>query len=383
MTAAKSLLVAPSGRIRSLLSVVLMAVMLASGLSADRIYLVSGDSIEDCTIVSETMTEVIYKNSKRKQKSVPAADVLSIEYVKVPNLVQQADTALAEDDVSLAYELYDEYLSGHLEGRPEKRQLWAPAYVANQIMTLKEIVGDRKGIVKAGKLLIEKFPDSRYVPGAYMTMATAMAELQDEAGAKSMLDQLEQVILSKDLSKRWALECRLSKVLVDSSLTGEKRRSELSAIESDAGGEYPTVRNRATVALGESYLEDAGPKGKGGAAALEKARSLFEDVIADPSAEAETLAGAYTGMGDCLFQVAAESRDAEQINESLMTFLRVVVLYRDEVRYAPKAMFYAGRCFNLLGSEEDNKRANKLYSRVIRNYDGSIWADQARDFRKR
>lgn len=383
MTASKPLLVAPSGRTRSLLSALALTVALASSLSADQIYLVSGDPIEDCTIVAETMSEVTYKDSKRKEQSVPAADVLSIDYSKVPNLVQRADTAVKEDDLSLAYELFSEYLTGHLEDRPEKRQLWAPAYAANQIIDLNEITGDPKGTVKAAKVLIDKFPDSRYVPGAYMTMATAMAEMQDEAGAKSTLDKLENLIVSKDLSKRWSLECRLFKILVDSALRGEPRRTALSAIETDAGGEYPTVRNRATVALGESHLVDAGPTGKGGEAALAKARGLFEDVIADPSADEETLAGAYTGLGDCQFQVAAASREAEDINESLMTFLRVVVLYRDEVRYAPKAMFYAGRCFNLLGSDDDNDRANKLYSRVIRNHETSTWADQARDFRKK
>ena len=383
MTASKPLLVAPSGRTRSLLSAFALTVALASSPSADRIYLVSGDPIEDCNIVAETMTEVTYKDSKRNEKSVPAADVLSIDYVRVPNLVQRADTALVEDDLSLAFELFNEYLTGHLEDRPEKRQLWAPAYAANKIIDLNEITGDLKGTVKAASVLIEKFPDSRYVPSAYMTMATAMADMQDEAGAKSTLDKLEKLILSNDLSKRWSLECRLFKILVDSTLRGEQRRDALSAIETDAGGEYPTVRNRATVALGESHLLDAGPTGKGGEASLAKARSLFEDVIADPSADDETLAGAFTGLGDCQFQVAVASRNAEDINVSLMTFLRVVVLYRDEVRYAPKAMFYAGRCFNLLGSDDDNERANKLYNRVIRNHDGTTWAKEARDFRKR
>jgi TolA-binding protein len=62
--------------------------------------------------------------------------------------------------------------------------------------------------------------------------------------------------------------------------------------------------------------------------------------------------------------------------------MRVTVLYKDQASYAPKAMFYAGRCFNLLGGEEDDERANKLYARVMRQYPGTVWADEARNFRK-
>ena len=62
--------------------------------------------------------------------------------------------------------------------------------------------------------------------------------------------------------------------------------------------------------------------------------------------------------------------------------MRVVVNYRDQTRYVPKAMFYAGRCFNILGGEGADDRANKPYARLGRDYPGSYWADQAKNFRK-
>ena len=378
----KTLNVAPQGRSRSTISVCLAALALASSATADRIHLISGEPIEECTIVTETMSEVTYKESERgKSKTVPSANVLSVEFTSVPNDVQAADAAVKDQELGLAFDLFESYLTEHLEGRPERRKLWAPAYVAHRLIELNVLVGERADAIKAADLLIDKFPDSRYLPNAYMTKARVQAEEGDGDGAKETLEKLERLIIKQDLPKRFGLECGLFKILVDAELVGEARRTELRVVETDAGGEYPTVRNRATVAIGESFLLEAS-QGDGGAKALGEARTHFEDVIKDPSADDETLAGAYTGLGDCLFQVAATSKDEGDIHEALMTNMRVVVLYRDEVRYAPKAMFYAGRCFNLKGGPEDIERANKLYNRIIRNHDGTKWAAEARSFRK-
>ncbi len=381
MMISKHSTVAPSGRSRSLLTACLVAAVLGSSLSADRIYLVSGDPLEEITIINETMSEVTYKDSERgKEKTVSAADVLAIDYESLPALVEEAENALAENNYDVAFETFDAYLLGHLEGRAERRKLWAPAYVANRLIELYTLVGDRKEAIAAADLLIEKFPESRYLPGAYMAKATALAENGDGDGAKKALDKLSDLIVKQDLPKRWGLECRLFKILVDAGLVGDKRRTELRGVETDAGGDYPTVRNRATVAIGESFLAEAS-QGDGDSTALGKAREHFEDVITDPSADEETLAGAYTGLGDCQYQLAATSNKPEDIRAALMTFMRVVVLYRDEVRYSPKAMFYAGRCFDKMGGEEDSVRAQKLYKRVIRSHPESPWAEQAADFK--
>ena len=62
--------------------------------------------------------------------------------------------------------------------------------------------------------------------------------------------------------------------------------------------------------------------------------------------------------------------------------MRVVVSYKNQLAYVPKAMFYAGRCFQLLADDEfADEKADKLYKKLIRTFDGTRWANEARAFR--
>jgi hypothetical protein len=63
--------------------------------------------------------------------------------------------------------------------------------------------------------------------------------------------------------------------------------------------------------------------------------------------------------------------------------MRVVVVYKDQVRYVPKAMFWAGRVFDESTDEVDKEKAQKLYAKVAREYQGTKWGDEAKGFRKR
>ena len=107
----------------------------------------------------------------------------------------------------------------------------------------------------------------------------------------------------------------------------------------------------------------------------------------NPKADARTMAGAYSGLGDCLYQEAAvlikENKDAEAVlQEALLSFLRVVVSYKDQTFYVPKAMFYAGRVFDLSDAEDGKDYAQRMYREVMRQFRGSNWADEAKSFKK-
>ncbi|MEZ6020099.1 MAG: tetratricopeptide repeat protein [Planctomycetota bacterium] len=144
-----------------------------------------------------------------------------------------------------------------------------------------------------------------------------------------------------------------------------------------AGKEAPIVRNRAIVAIGESFVTERN---------IVEARKNFEKVIEDPKADALTLAAAYSGLGDCIFQVASKKLESGQdakaeLTEASLAFLRVVVLYPDQIQYRPRAMFYAGRSLQLMGDEENVTRAKTLYARLIRTFPDSKAAKEARGVR--
>lgn len=344
---------------------------------ADRIYRTNGTPIEDCAIVQETVDHVVYKEGGRGgDKTIPSEEVVRVEYERVPPLIGEARSSLDEGDVSAAIGQFNEYLDSHLGGSADKRFAWAPAYAAHSLVTLYTNQGNLEEVLTVADKLLANFPESRYAPGAYVAKANALFRLQQFDQAQSTLANFERLIASKGLSKGWALECKLAQVLTDRSSVGEKRRSMLAEIEASAGKDFPTVRNRASVARAAAFLaeESENPESIG------NARKIFEEVILDPAADDESLAASYSGLGKCRF--LAGNQDGKELEQALLAFMRVVVLYGDQVRYAPEAMFYAGRCFNLMGGEGDDERANRLYSHLIRTYPESEWAGEAKKFRK-
>ena len=81
--------------------------------------------------------------------------------------------------------------------------------------------------------------------------------------------------------------------------------------------------------------------------------------------------------------MASAGEDPKVIfHEALISYMRVVVVYKQELRYVPKAMFYAGRVFQQFEDEESQDRAQKLYVGVLRDFRDTKWANEARGFRR-
>ena len=188
-----------------------------------------------------------------------------------------------------------------------------------------------------------------------------------------------------DRGSRPPCECSHKVVRLASQIGSHSFIPRLVVIQDEAGSDYPTVRNRARVAEGESHLNEVAQERDRDIRmrSVAKARELFEKILEDYKADAETLAGVFTGLGDCLYlEALAKGKDPALLKQSLMNFLRVVVLYKDQTRYLPKAEFFAGRCLELLGAatgDADFKaRAERLYRTVIREFPGSQWASEAK-----
>jgi len=351
-------------------------VAIAPAASADTIHLTDGTSIEDCQIAEETYEVVEYRASGRKQ-SIATDKVLRIEYDKRPAPVDRAESAAADEQPHDAIADLETYVQGLLESGKRERYSWAPAYAMYRLIELKRVVGELPAAEAAADRLIELVPRSRFVPLAYLAKADVQNDQGQGAKALSTIAQLEALIQKSNLSRRWALECELSKVLYDAQLSGKKKRDKLAEVSGRAGREYPTVRNRADVAEAETHLE---------AKSFGEAEKIFQRICDDPKANPGTLAAAFTGLGDCLFQRAfgmpSGSEQSKLYRESLLAFMRVVVVYKDQTRYVPKAMLLAGRIFDQSADEISKEHAQKLYRTVIRVYGGTPWAQEARGFRK-
>lgn len=360
----------------------ILAATLAAGLAAaDKIYLTDGRVLDEVEVVNETLEGVTYKDKKKSGEQKVAADaVLSVRYTKMPRLVDQAETEAEEGQVESAITDFEQYADGQLGGAERAdRQLWAPAYALKRAIDLHTSVGNVAKVVELTDKLISKVPDSRYVPMAFLARIEALREQKKEQAAQEAVTAFRNLIQAKGLSDRWRLEADLLDVLSNPALKGQAKRDRLIEIESQAGEQYPITRNRARVAQGESFLEGDSPE-------FAKARKIFDGIVADPKADDTTLAAAYTGLGDCLFKetvdkVKAGTDASASARACLLAYMRVIVVYKDQTRYVPKAMYFAGRSFEFLG--DDNKlNARKMYSSVIQGFPKSPWATEAKNQRK-
>lgn len=363
--------------LRTALAASSFSLLVASPVLADTIVRTDGGTMEDVDVKTETLKEVEYRDGGKKE-TVPSEQVLRITYTSKPQLVDIAESSAEAGQIFDAIGDLQTYVDGFLAGGKRERYEWAPAYAAWRLVQLNAMVGEFDKSIAAAQKFIDNFGEARQLPLVYLAKAEAQFDKGESGKALGTLDELEAVIQTKGLPRRWAVEAELAKVLFDSSLQGQKRLDRLIEVSAKAGSEFPTVRSRADVAQGEALLETQ---------KLSEAEKVFQGVVDDPKAGPRTLAAAFTGLGDCLFQRAVKAGDTPEgvklMKDALLAFMRVVVVFKDENRYVPKATFYAGRVLDLQGTEISKAEAQRLYLAVIRNYDGSTWATEARGFRKR
>ena len=188
------------------------------------------------------------------------------------------------------------------------------------------------------------------MPGAYLAKAGAETDAGQGGTALKTLDKLSKLIEKNQLSKRYDLECRLAKIRADDKRSGDARRTDLGIIVREAGAEFPTVKSRAEGMEGEVFLSEAeGTVDPKKAAELRgKAQVVFERILKTQGTTNATLAGAYTGLGECLFYKGAEKDDKEALKDASMNFLRVITLFKTESRYCAKSLYFAMRSFHLM-----------------------------------
>jgi len=342
---------------------------------ADTITKTDGSVLADVKIESETLKEVTYREGRNAQ-TIPAAEVLSITFSETPTSVDEALAFLQEGDLGSAVGFLDTYVDAQIAKPNESKRFgWAPAYAASKALEIRMQVIDLRGAVSAAKRLIDHYPQSRYLPTAYLQKANAEAWMGQNDAALATLESMAELVSSQELSKRWDLECRLARIRVDKAKVGAGQRTELAAVGSEAGSAFPTVRGRARVAEGESYIAEAERTNDTSKAKdlRGKAQRVFEEIAQDASADAETLAGAYSGLGDCLFFAGAAADDKNVLKQAAMHYLRVVVNHQEQGQYVPKALFYGMRCFDLMG---ERQRRNDLRRELLALYPGTTWASR-------
>lgn len=363
----------PSGLLTSLLALPL-GVALTTSAFADRIYLSDGSIRDGVDVQSETATTVIYKPAgSKKTEEVASELVLEIKFDDMPEAVATAEVDARSERFGAAVAGMEDYIS-NLGTKGDKKHPWAPAYAMARIVNYNKLGGDIPGMVAASDALFAANADSRYVPIARIATIDAYIANGDRVAASDAVSAFKGFVDSASLSQRWKYEADVRRILTDVSLKGEGLEKELEKISKNAAT-FPTVASFAKVAQAESMVSREDYAG---------AESVLRDVVEDPNAPDSTLAAAYTALGESLFKQSEVSTDEEAkktfLEDAQLAFMRVVVNYKFEYGYVAKSAVFAGRTFQELGGPGASDNSKLLFRFVMRQFAGSRWAQEARDF---
>jgi hypothetical protein len=348
----------------------------AAPLRMDTIRKLDGSAVENVQVASDGLKEVVFKDAAGKNTSIPSEQVLSIAYERQPKPIDDAEGLIGQDDLAGAVELLDAYVDAQIAKPSERQFRWGPAQAAWRACEVRLQAGDLAGLPAAAQRLIANFPDSRNVPRAYLLKAGAEMRAGQAEQAGKTLGELSTLVTDQGLPKRLALECRLAQLQADPTLKHDTRRNELERLAGEAKDE-PAVALRARVAAGESILAGASFDQGNARELVAQAKEIFLKALAEESADRETLAAAYAGLGDCLFLTGAEADDKAILLDAALQYLRVITVYREQGFHVPKALFYAMRCFDLM---QDSRRKADMRRELASLFPDSTWAAEAKKY---
>jgi hypothetical protein len=368
-------------------SFALLALPLCLGLAAparpDTLYLTDGRVLENVTVTSDSLAGVAFKQ-KGEAQQLAAELVERVEYQKKPKKIQEADLALAQEDIAGAIEDLELCRDGLLGGneKDQKNFPWAAEWTANRVVELRRASQDWEGTIDAALLLIDNFKESRNLPAAYLALAEAQAAQEREEPALATLASLAKLIGERSLPQRWQLEHDVSQATIDRGLDPKARLTKLERVQKEASAKGLGVLSRAELAMAEAYLQLADAEKDKREGHLQKAVALLEGINARPGVEQRILAGTLTGLADARFQAASAAKDKAGLAAARLLYMRVVVLYRDQSRYVPKALFYAAtiskQLFDMTQDPAESERQIKLASRLVSRFRGNSWAEEGR-----
>ncbi len=355
----------------------LAPLFLALSPATDTIHLESGAALEDVVVLDELLAAISYtRRGESEPRSLDPDQVLFIDYERLPPELEQAEALLSAGDPSAALEVLSTFADSVLHGPTRKdRPPWAAALALERSSRLRLGMGDLEGAIRGADLVMHELAGSRHLPSALLLKAEAQRRQGASAAMESTLSSLRTWVEAESRSERWNLEADLLEIRSERELSAPEQRERIAAVAARAGAAHPSVQNRARVAEAETYLEGEEPD-------LERARELLELVVADRRAEADTLAAAYTGLGDCWLRAPGGADLSAALEQALLAYMRVVIGYADQVGHVQKALFFAGRACDLLGDPARRRNARRLYGALIDGYPSSPWADEARKLRQ-
>lgn len=340
--------------------------------SQDRIFLRNGQVLTVDRIQTETYSEVTYRKGGSDGRK-PANEVLSLEHSTAGRALGQYADALElmkDGEFRRAMDRFEAALRDK-ELTSEARYAWATQHGLWNVLQCAASLGDLDAIVATADRLFAAVPDSFFYPHALLKKAEALQDKNDAKGAEAAFKQLQSDVAAKGLHEEWARKAELGLVLLDRSLAPADKQRKLEGIaeKNKSSPEFADVASRARVEVGNAMVE---------AGQYKDAQSRFRTIIDGGTTDGTILAGAYSGLADCAFNLGVQAQsDPKAANplfeDAALNFLRVAATYPEAYRLAPRAMCFAGLAMNNMGKRPD---ALQMARKLKQNYPNSIWKEK-------
>ncbi|MEQ8767640.1 MAG: tetratricopeptide repeat protein [Planctomycetota bacterium] len=348
-------------RIRA--SVLAVAALTGFGLGsvhADTIYLKGKNPIDGADIQKETYKAVVYrKRPIPNDIEIPMAEVQRVEYSRTDKdyvAGRDARKAGAYQDAIKAFQDVSE--------RSPYYQ-----YALFQIAESYFAMGQFDKAISAYDDLLQKIKDTKFYPQALAGKARSYAASGKKADAKSAYQTLERETQSKGFDPSWEYDAKFQIAVLEG-----KGRNDFELMARDFERKAPTIAAKARLQVGYTYVDEK---------KYSEAIDYFDRILADEQATDSVRAGAWAGLSQC--HIEKEGADEADFKEATLAALRTVLMYPDATDAMPRALFHAGRGFQLMRTPNTpwKRRANENYDKVIREYGSTEWADKAKRFRDR
>lgn len=340
---------------------------------ADLITPKSGPAIE-CQIDEITFREIRYRYLKAPGVQKMALNkVEKWTYGSPPRLFADGEEKMTDGDLASAAEFFGK--AANLP--PGDRKYVRPDSLFKRAECLR-MMGRIGDAADAYKTLLKEFPEWWAFPRANIGLGTCYLV---QAQYDKALACFDAVAGNAEFTERDKLDAESGKARVLEARGKYKEAHDAyEALERKAEGREADTAAVAKVRkwLCAVQLANAAKS----ADAFEEARRSLTGIVEDAKMADRrgVLAAAWVGIGECYYY-----RPKPDKKEALLAFLRVPVIYGEQLDEMPKALFHAAAAYAQVADTEKDpkeakKRAGSLWGQLTRDFGGSFWAKKQKPF---
>lgn len=339
---------------------------LAAPQSGDQIVFLDGTVLQVERVLTENYTEVTYKKSNQEGKK-PADQVQEVRHSLTPRDLgdfKDALDAMDDSDYAKAVAAFNVVLADK-DLQSEARYAWTRQHALKNMMLCYAATGNMTQVAATADRLLLEVPDTFFYGRALLTKAQALQDKGDAAGAAAAYQQLLNDVGAKGLPEIWSREAELGLAISAKGGTPTEKQRKLEGLAEKNKDQFPSVANRARVEVGNAMVESE---------QFKDAKARFQGIVDGGLAARETMASAYSGLGDCAYNMGLREQDTKKAaalyEEAALHFLRTAATYPEAFRLVPRALCHAGMSMVRIQKRED---AIAIANKLKRNYPSSEW----------